>query len=35
VNSLAEWYQPRRDGAAPLADAVVGMAFEGLRTRQE
>jgi AcrR family transcriptional regulator len=35
VNSLAEWYRPRRGGAAALADTVVAMAFEGLRTRQE
>jgi AcrR family transcriptional regulator len=34
VNSLVEWYRPR--GAAPaesLADAVVKVAFEGLRVR--
>jgi AcrR family transcriptional regulator len=35
VNSLAEWYRPGRGGAAALADTVVAMAFEGLRTRQE
>ncbi|GLY94997.1 TetR/AcrR family transcriptional regulator [Actinoplanes sp. NBRC 103695] len=34
VNSLAEWYRPRRGGATALADAVVTMAFEGLRTRK-
>jgi AcrR family transcriptional regulator len=35
VNSLTEWYRPRRGGAAQLADAVVGMAFEGLRIRPD
>ncbi|MFG1606609.1 TetR/AcrR family transcriptional regulator [Actinoplanes sp. NPDC049265] len=35
VNSLTEWYRPRRGGATTMADAVVAMAFEGLRTRQE
>ena len=34
VNSLTEWYRPRRGGAAVMADAVVVMAFEGLRTRK-
>jgi AcrR family transcriptional regulator len=34
VNSLTEWYRPRRGGAAAMADAVVTMAFEGLRTRK-
>jgi AcrR family transcriptional regulator len=34
VNSLTEWYRPRRGGAPALADAVVIMAFEGLRTRE-
>lgn len=33
VNSLIEWYKPRGDhGADQLADAVVAMTFEGLRT---
>ncbi|MBB4685640.1 TetR/AcrR family transcriptional regulator [Amycolatopsis jiangsuensis] len=32
VNSLIEWYRPRRDSpATDLADAVCKMAFEGLR----
>ncbi|GAA3542382.1 TetR/AcrR family transcriptional regulator [Amycolatopsis ultiminotia] len=32
VNSLIEWYRPRRDSPAEdLADAVCKMAFEGLR----
>jgi AcrR family transcriptional regulator len=32
VNSLVEWYRPRRDlTAEPLADAVCAMAFGGLR----
>ena len=35
VNSLTEWNWPRRGGASVLADTVVAMAFEGLRTRQE
>jgi AcrR family transcriptional regulator len=35
VNSLTEWYQPRRGNAAAMADTVVTMAFEGLRTRTE
>jgi AcrR family transcriptional regulator len=35
VNSLTEWYRPRRGGAGALADTVVTLAFEGLRTRQE
>jgi AcrR family transcriptional regulator len=35
VNSLAEWYRPDRGrGAAELADAVVAVAFHGLRTDQ-
>jgi AcrR family transcriptional regulator len=34
VNSLIEWYSPRRGGAAQLADAVTTVAFDGLRTRQ-
>ncbi|MEU7905564.1 TetR/AcrR family transcriptional regulator [Actinoplanes sp. NPDC049118] len=33
VNSLIEWYRPRRGGAAELADAVTIVAFDGLRTR--
>ena len=33
VNSLTEWYRPRRGGASAMADAVVAMAFEGLRDR--
>jgi len=32
VNSLTEWYSPRRGGAAELADTIAGLAFEGLRT---
>jgi hypothetical protein len=35
VNSLTEWYSPRRGGAARLADTVTTLAFDGLRTRQE
>ena len=35
VNSLAEWYRPRRGGADAMADTVVALAFEGLRTRAE
>jgi len=32
VNSIVEWYRPdRRPKAAPLADAVCAMAFDGLR----
>jgi AcrR family transcriptional regulator len=31
VNSLTEWYRPRVDGAAPIADAVTTIAFDGLR----
>jgi AcrR family transcriptional regulator len=32
VNSIVEWYKPDRRGmAAPLADAVCAMAFDGLR----
>ncbi|MET8149811.1 TetR/AcrR family transcriptional regulator [Actinoplanes sp. NPDC049668] len=34
VNSLIEWYRPRRGGAAELADAVTIVAFDGLRTRK-
>ena len=34
VNSLIEWYRPRRGmGAAELADAVCKIAFDGLRVR--
>ncbi|MET9359872.1 TetR/AcrR family transcriptional regulator [Streptomyces sp. NPDC006632] len=35
VNSLVEWYRPQREGEADgdqVADTVVRMAFEGLRT---
>ncbi|MEQ0562450.1 TetR/AcrR family transcriptional regulator [Amycolatopsis sp. NEAU-NG30] len=32
VNSLIEWYRPRRGSAAEVADAVCKVAFEGLRT---
>jgi AcrR family transcriptional regulator len=35
VNSLTEWYRPRRGGAAELAETVVTMAFEGLRVRRD
>ena len=35
VNSLTEWYKPRRGGAAAMADTVVTLVFEGLRTRSE
>ena len=35
VNSLTEWYKPRRGSAAKLADTVTALAFDGLRTRQE
>jgi AcrR family transcriptional regulator len=31
VNSLTEWYRPRRGGAESLADAVATIAFDGLR----
>lgn len=34
VNSLIEWYRPRRGGAGELADAVTIVAFDGLRTRR-
>src|SRR5215471_6190707 len=35
VNSIVEWYRPdRRANAAPLADAVCAMAFDGLRARR-
>jgi AcrR family transcriptional regulator len=35
VNSLTEWYSPRRGSAARLADTVTALAFDGLRTKQE
>ena len=35
VNSLTEWYRPRRGSAERLADTVTALAFDGLRTRQE
>jgi len=35
VNSLTEWYQPRRGDPGRLADTVTALAFDGLRTRQE
>jgi AcrR family transcriptional regulator len=31
VNSLTEWYRPRRGSARAMADAVATVAFEGLR----
>jgi AcrR family transcriptional regulator len=31
VNSLTEWYRPRRGSAQAMADAVATIAFEGLR----
>jgi AcrR family transcriptional regulator len=31
VNSLTEWYRPRRGSASAMADAVATIAFEGLR----
>jgi AcrR family transcriptional regulator len=31
VNSLAEWYSPRRGGARAMADTVATIAFDGLR----
>ena len=35
VNSIVEWYRPdRRPEAAPLADAVCALAFDGLRARR-
>ncbi|GGL15693.1 TetR/AcrR family transcriptional regulator [Mangrovihabitans endophyticus] len=33
VNSLTEWYRPRRGGATHLADTVTALAFDGLRQR--
>ena len=35
VNSLTEWYRPDRGGAEALAETVIAIAFEGLRTRAE
>jgi AcrR family transcriptional regulator len=35
VNSLTEWYRPRRGGAEELAGTVTTLAFDGLRTRHE
>jgi hypothetical protein len=35
VNSLTEWYRPRRGGAPAPADTVAGLAFEGLRARSD
>jgi AcrR family transcriptional regulator len=35
VNSLTEWYRPRRGGAEAMADTVTTIAFEGLRTRPQ
>jgi AcrR family transcriptional regulator len=35
VNSLTEWYRPRRGGIRSLADTVTDLAFHGLRTREE
>ena len=32
VNSLTEWYRPRRGNAGAMADTVVAIAFDGLRT---
>jgi AcrR family transcriptional regulator len=31
VNSLSEWYRPRRGNAESMADAVTAIAFDGLR----
>jgi AcrR family transcriptional regulator len=33
VNSLAEWYRPRRGSARIMADTVAAIAFEGLRVK--
>jgi hypothetical protein len=34
INSVVEWYEPSRTGSAPdLADAVMRLAFDGLRRR--
>ena len=35
VNSLTEWYRPRRGGIRSLADTVTDLAFDGLRSREE
>ena len=37
VNSLVEWYRPRRTagGHTEIADAVVAIAFDGMRTRRQ
>jgi AcrR family transcriptional regulator len=35
VNSLTEWYRPRRGSAEVMAETVTAIAFDGLRTRQE
>jgi AcrR family transcriptional regulator len=35
VNSVTEWYRPRRGGIRALADTVTDLAFHGLRTREE
>jgi AcrR family transcriptional regulator len=32
VNSMTEWYRPRRGGIRALADTVADLAFHGLRT---
>jgi hypothetical protein len=35
VNSLVEWYRPRRDfDSVDIADAVCTIAFDGLRVRR-
>ena len=35
VNSLVEWYRPRRDfDSVDIADAVCAIAFDGLRVRR-
>ncbi|PRX50350.1 TetR family transcriptional regulator [Prauserella shujinwangii] len=33
VNSLIEWYRPRRSAGTDIADAVVKIAFDGIRVR--
>lgn len=33
VNSIIEWYRPRPDDAAEVAEAVIELAFDGLRPR--
>jgi AcrR family transcriptional regulator len=35
VNSLTEWYRPRRGSAEAMADTITTLAFDGLRMRQE